>query len=318
MQFLHSSISLSYSRPPRPVPVSKLQLAETMDAISRRASRANQVDALRLDSELQLILNEFAKSALRFYPSAVSDALHPEISAVLRTLIFANTVAVDVQTPGLAYSNLRLRGSVAPSSRFGTEGNPLSRMQKALHFACGVAAPYIFARLQRHTSDGDRPQLEQLLRIAQGVTRLAGVINLVLFLRHARFRSVPDRLAGVELVYADIDATRRPGLELLNRQLVWQGVAQLALFVAPLLSSLSLPAFIRRLRTRGVPGPDERGPGRGECPECGTREMCMPHTALPCRCVFCYACIAVPLERDAEWKCRRCNMAVHSVRRVCR
>lgn len=154
--------------------------------------------------------------------------------------------------------------------------------------------------------------------------RLAVVLNLALFFRRGVFRSVADRLVGARLAYAKPVVARAPAFEFVNAQLVWQGVAEFALLIAPLLSS---PGWIGRSRVgrrvlaglgvaERAPLAGEEGAGEDKCAGCGSAEITMKHRALPCQHVFCYVCVRAELERDPGMRCGVCGAGVHEIERM--
>lgn len=106
--------------------------------------------------------------------------------------------------------------------------------------------------------------------------------------------------------------------EYVNSQLVWQGVAEFALVVGPLLAAMRdwiggeevvgrvLGGFgIGRRRRVAAEAISER------CGVCGQSEMRMKHRVVPCGCVFCWACVA-----GRRGGCAGCGGSVGGVERV--
>lgn len=306
--------------------------------------RVNQLDALRLDEELCNLLLEHAKSAFRYYPASAVDAITPELQALLRTFLFSNTIAIHRPSPGNDYENLRYRSDLPSQQRairFGTEGSDLRRIQTFFYFVLSIAVPYFWERLRRHATDQEwaydaplswRNIVWRSMNAAEAVFRFASVFNLFSFITYGKYRSLVDRIIGASLVYRNLEETRRPTFEVLNRQLVWQGLAEFLLFLAPLISTLRQPRILfrtralRRLLPAGTTRDDAssaRSAGQGtvssstnKCQICETSSMVMPHVALPCRHTFCYTCVAMALEADPSYKCDSCNMAIHTLQRV--
>lgn len=311
-------------RPDRPsrcglwcAPIVK-HMAVTRAALLDEVHRVSQLDAARLDDELQTLFLSEARTALRFVPGGTLESLLPELKALLRLIFFLNTVAQHKPSPGNAFQNLRYASA--------RSGAPLSRWQRAVHFALEVALPYAWARLRRRTSGGDwarrRRGTWRLLNAAEAAARLGALANLAAFFRAGRYRSLADRAARARLRYARPARDVPPAFEFVNSQLVWQGVAEGALLLAPLLAApgaLARSSLGRRvLGAIGVRGAAAAEDGRGvtRCAECGAGDVVMPHRVLPCKHLFCYVCLAAALERSPALVCRACGAGVHGLERV--
>lgn len=60
------------------------------------------------------------------------------------------------------------------------------------------------------------------IAFAENAYSTASLMNLMLFLRKGRYRSLLERLLGARLVYKEPNMSRVISFEYLNRQLVWQ------------------------------------------------------------------------------------------------
>lgn len=279
--------------------------------------RVSQLDALRLDDELLGLFLTSLRECLRFFPQSTLEACLPELQALLRLFFHLNTVMVQKASPGNSIQNLCYL--------------PLTPLQRAAHMALDVILPYAFTSLRRHLSisewsrrGGHRRIVWRALNYIEAATRLATVVNLALFFRYGVFRSLADRAVGARLSYYKRTVARAPAFEFVNAQLVWEGIAELALVLSPLLSRsgwLGRSRVGRRLLT-GLGGVERVGVVSGEglgvdkCGACGTGDITMKHQARPCAHVFCYACVATELERDPGIRCRVCSAGVHEIERV--
>lgn len=167
------------------------------------------------------------------------------------------------------------------------------------------------------------------------VARAMLLANMLSFLSHGRYPTLSHRLVGAGMCYADVGATRAVSFEFVNRQLVWSGFAEFLVFLTPVVWS----PRVRRMLTRGfaaivggsstdnrVDGDDmETTFSEGEesnmaierrCAGCGVGRPVMPYVALPCRHVYCYVCLAVSMEQEANYSCKRCGVTVHASSRV--
>ena len=109
----------------------------------------------------------------------------------------------------------------------------------------------------------------RLIQVADLAHRAASLANFITFLRDGKFRSPWERAARARLVYAAPDAARVVSFEYLNRQLVWQELSELALFVLPIVSAharrwreaaRAAPTRERRRRRRHATPPSPRAP----------------------------------------------------------
>lgn len=315
-----------------------LMAEATKGPTSVHVQRVNQLDAGRIDDELLNLLFAQAKSCFRYFPSVLVEGLVPELRAVLRLFFFANTIAVHVPSPGNDYQNVRYRSelpSKIPRTRFGAEGTDLTLGQRIAYFAIDLLLPYVWERVRRHATENEWGQDQPLtwrhmvwrgMDAAETVTRVLELANFCAFLRHGRYRSLTGRILRARLIYQDVAVTRQANFEFLNRQLVWQGFADFLLFLTPLLSTARAARWLTRTRLgrRLLARPPSRSANSSalgarataSCHICGSSAPVMPHAALPCRHMFCYACVAAALETDPSYRCESCDVAVHSLERV--
>ncbi len=238
------------------------------------AARAHQLDALRLDSDATGALLSQLLDALR-HTGRDARAWVPQLSFLLRAIIFLHTTARSRPTPALSYLNLRY--------------DALSITQRVALFLGFVYAPLPLQRLQGRT---------------RAVVHLVRAFNTLLFHARADHRTALERLARVSVVYAGENGAAATPLELLNRTHVWRGLANAALAVTPLVQCLPTPAFLAA-----------SAPEAPRCPLCAELDVCMPHRAVPCGCVFCYTCVATRIEAGS-FKCPRCRVLVDDLSRV--
>ena len=71
--------------------------------------------------------------------------------------------------------------------------------------------------------------------------------NFVRFLGGGRYRSIVDRLLGMELVYIEPRMNRQVVFDLINQQLVWHGFSEFLLFFLPLINLHKVRRWIRKL-----------------------------------------------------------------------
>lgn len=273
---------------------------------STPAQRVSQLDASRLDAELQTLFLTDAQSALRHLPAGVLQRHIPELKALLRLIFHLNTISIDVPSPGNALQNLHYTTSIPPTPH-------LTKYQRLLHLILSILLPYLWAHLRRRATHPDHARARRVLNGLETVVRVMELVNLYVFLRNGSYRSLADRIAGTRLRYATRETRAAPIFEFVHSQLVWQGVAEGALLLAPV---LALPrAFARsKVGRRLLGGFGERGAGGSGCGVCRASEVVMPHRVLPCACLFCYVCVAGRIVEGGE--CFKCGGAVVRIERV--
>ena len=310
-----------------------------------RVLRVSQIDAGRLDVELTSLLREqFLRIFSRVQPGAVARAA-PELNLGLDALVFYFTVWSHRPTPGMALMNLRYRDERrVRGGKSGMEGERLTTSQRLAAFAALAGGRYAWAKLSRAASVGrwaDEPthtarhrawRLIQVAELAHGAASLA---NFITFLRDGKFRSPWERAARARLVYAAPDAARVVSFEYLNRQLVWQELSELALFVLPIVSAharrwreaarggrraRAAAAAARRARRARAPTPDGGSAASAEsrvsraapCVACARSPVTHPFVLEPCGHVVCYYCAAA---RAAKAQSDGARFPVRGVRR---
>lgn len=316
-----------------------------------RVERASQLEAERLDSELLSLLVSHFSSTLRFFHGGIPQAPSAELQLLFRGLLYAATTLQHRPTPGRELHNLRLRRGLtsASSARYGDERAPLTALQRAVILAVDVLLPYLWSLLYARAlraageagdSERERWRRERLpgtwarqlvhgMDSAEIIVRTAGLLNVLYFLKGARFPTLAHRIAGVDMCYADVGATRAVSFEFVNRQLVWSGFAEFLVFLSPVLASSRITRLLWWAAGTAIPTGSEgatigdseaSGEGRTaigqNCGVCKSNTPTMPHLALPCRHRFCYVCIAIAIENEPSFSCQHCGVAVHAIARA--
>jgi peroxin-2 len=317
-----------------------------------RVLRVSQIDAGRLDVELTSLLREqFLRIFSRVQPGAVARAA-PELNLGLDALVFYFTVWSHRPTPGMALMNLRYRDERrVRGGKSGMEGERLTTSQRLAAFAALAGGRYAWAKLSRAASVGrwaDEPthtarhrawRLIQVAELAHGAASLA---NFITFLRDGKFRSPWERAARARLVYAAPDAARVVSFEYLNRQLVWQELSELALFVLPIVSAharrwreaarggrrvsgggggaAALPSPRAPTPDGSAAGAEVRVPRAAPCVACARSPVTHPFVLEPCGHVVCYYCAAARAAKaqsdGARFRCAECGAAARGMRRA--
>ncbi|GJP34433.1 hypothetical protein CLOM_g18876 [Closterium sp. NIES-68] len=324
------------------------QLQRTDVARGLHVLRVNQMDALRLDDEMRLMLKEQLMRVFALVPAAWVSRCEAELELLLDVLVWRFSLWADRPLPGCALMNLRFRderGAGAASHaavpvRTGVEGPGLTVGQKVLWLVLTGGLKYAWARLhsspmllpmqahmpqhtygrhgagtdsnQRHQSSW-RQWLWRVLHRAEGVVKLASLLNLIVFLHSAKFRTLPERLLGIRAVYAKPHMARAVSFEYMNRQLVWNEFSELLLLVLPLISVSAIKQTFSSLFR--LPTSSSSGSGDG-CPVCSAQPILMPYRALPCAHVFCYYCIHTRMSLHRAFRCPGCNTRVDNMEKI--
>lgn len=268
--------------------------------------RVIQLDASRLDDELLSLFVASLQSALRRLPSSVTAPLLPNLKPILRLIYLSNTFLLHAKTPGSSLFNLHHTALTS---------SPLPLTTRLLYVFLDSILPLLHPILLRTASP---VHLRHFLISLDPLIRLLHAVNLLLFFRSGVHKSLVDRLLQVRLSYVT-RPSRAPLFEFVNAQLVWQGVADLALLLAPLLAATAsirqLPLARRLLQALGlVTVPHSLTQtmsldGTRLCFKCGATCV-MPHRMLPCQHQGCWICVA------GTSRCAACGTVVTAVERV--
>ncbi|KAA8499273.1 Peroxisome biogenesis factor 2 [Porphyridium purpureum] len=305
--------------------------------------------------------------------SELARRLAPEMQLMLRSVYFALSVARDTPSPGNRYQNVRYKASMPWSRKAALFAcSVLARYVFAR--LSWLSERWLARELQRPQETGSESSgsdsdsesdsgtrrslrergvrasvvyaqwLSDALRFIEKVFACLHVLNMMVFLRQGRYRSLEDRVAGTRLEYIELRAQRSLGFELLNQALVWEGFSEFVLFLFPLFRPAAIARVLKRLigwflsvdlgaleaqrRSRqgrsssSVAPVDEDDTGESVaaqvCAKCQSSKPTMAHRVDPCGCVFCYACIAIHTESDAldSDECLNCGSSIRSVTRI--
>lgn len=293
-----------------------------------RVLRVSQLDADRLDQELvELLREEVAKAVAPLRPGALA-AHQPEVLLALEAVVFFFTTWRNRPTPGMALLNLRLRDEAsvrAGGGRHGLGGEGLRRSQRVALAALTVGGRWAWLRLGRLAATANwrgEPPGSWRLRAWAAMHRLetawsiASLANLLAFLAYGTYRSLPERIVRARAVYAEPVMSRVISFDYMNRQLVWNELSELTLFVLPLLNTPRLRRTVARMLGGVLPstvppaGAGGLAESRGWCPECHARPMSLPHVALPCTHEYCYYCLRARCEAEPSFRCLVCDERV--------
>lgn len=251
--------------------------------------RVNQLDALELDAECR---SHVWSSLVSLLPVSVVDRFGPELRCSLAAFVFAATLSRGASSPGQLLQNLK------PA--------PASSASLATYIAAEIVAPYVWERVQRWRRFApDRQML--------GAAQLVKVINLVLFLYGAAYRTLPERIAGVTYAYRRARVSRQIAFDFMNQELIWAGASDFLLFIVPLLNTRRMRLLVWRLIGLRL-GRASSSPATGatSCGICRRLDpICVPSVAS-CGHVFCYYCLKGSRLADPEFRCPTCDQTITS------
>lgn len=262
--------------------------------------RVLQLDAGRLDKELHTL---FHTSLLPFFRNLPSSGTDPSalLTLLLRLLHHFNTIHRNEATPGNELQSLKYTSST---------GGPLSLIQRYVHLLCNAVLPFLYTCMQR----ARHPIIASLTTPLAALRSVCVLANRAYFLRTGQYSSLAHRIANTRVEYVGRPTSPRAAFQLVDRQLVWQGLAELALCVAPIIRQL---ISSRSNRPSGATHRASVTSSSGEgshvlvCPVCQATPT-MAHVVLPCRCFTCYVCI----HHHEATSCPGCGTAITAVKRV--
>eukprot|EP01044_Picomonas_judraskeda_P001046 COSAG03_NODE_55_length_16009_cov_5.220050_2_plen_452_part_00 len=277
-----------------------------LTALSVAAARVQQLDAVRLDTELLLLLQMQLQRMIGCLGPDITANYKPEVKALLPALLYSCTVLTNMPTPGMALQNLRYadESSALRVRRFSGQreagkatddvvyGPPLpSKRQRIALGLLTVGLQYVWGRLDgvarsRGWDDMRDPhehsafqRLRALLFIAlrkvEGVITVLSCIHHLHFLATGAYKGLAERVLSLRLVQNSPEGMQRLHMfEYMNRQLIWRGLADFGLFMMTVVDFGSLWARImgvvksRRQGTAAAMAEAKAAADRGCCPLC--------------------------------------------------
>ena len=291
--------------------------------------RVAQLDAQQIDEEVELLLSEQIKRALRYFPASRVQFWKPETLLVLRCVLFRASMWNYSTTYGQRLQNLTYRAEQVHSTSSGisptltspfSEGRhaALKKWQLYAYVLLWIGGRYGIERLNWYCAKhnwADEPeqswkrQFWVALRWVEKVTKLLDFVNMLAFLWNGRYVMLVERLLRMRLVPGMRSLPRQVNFEFMNRQLVWQSFAEFLLFLLPIVNMNSIKKLFRRLWTR-----EQRQVTEGTCPICLKSPVNTPYVPENCDHVYCYYCLSSALEEDSKFSCLCCNRLCGQIR----
>ncbi|KAK4191797.1 peroxisomal biogenesis factor 2 [Podospora australis] len=248
---LRARIASSQSPLLRRLGASTLSLWDTISSRegTRPAFRVGQVDAELLDEELVQLLKSQVGDAVRYLGgSTLQHDFEPEISFLLRAVLFKLTVWDHDATYGAALQNLRYTDARHGLSTSSGVLIPPTKWQKGIYGLVTVGGRYLWQKwenwLVEQDSPGDfdddgepNPRIQTLSKLTERLSTVhaaAAFASFCVFLLQGRYRTLLDRILKMRLAPPTSQVSREVSFEYLNRQLVWHAFTEFLLFVLPL------------------------------------------------------------------------------------
>lgn len=291
------------------------QTLEARPPLRVNVLRVNQLDADKLDSEVEALLRGQFLRAFSFFPPSLVDRIKPEITAILQLMLFRWSVWTTGTTYGNQLMNLRFENAWG--------GGPMTRTQQVGYALAYIGLPWGWARLSgistsqawgAQPDDDWRKRIWKAMGHIEKALKALSLLNFVVFLADGRYRSVVDRLLGVRLVYIRPIMMRSVSFEFMNRQLVWSGFTEFAMFLLPFLNLDKIRRTIKRRFFRAEQSVHTLAPST-TCVICMSDPITMPYVTA-CNHIFCYYCIKSNLLADRRFACPRCGEPTAPIRRL--
>ncbi|ETO28429.1 RING zinc finger-containing protein [Reticulomyxa filosa] len=195
--------------------------------LASEAARVNQLDALALDNELRSSLKTLLGRIFKHFPmSSFPLRYEIEIEAAVELMLYfvsmPNSMSV-VSTPGAIMQNIEYQ-------------IPISGRTRAYFLILSVAVPYVWRRLARHTSESGSNTTNQWIHRISVIVRILALANWLWFIREGKYRSLTERILGVEMKYTNPNIGRAIVFDFMNQQLVWTALSDFLLCVVPLIN----------------------------------------------------------------------------------
>jgi peroxin-2 len=311
---------------------------------SIRVLRVHQLDSSLFDAEIWTLLRgQLSRVLDNFSPSSVSK-WRPEIDAALGLAMFSLGICSRNASTGHTLQNLVFRDEIghrkllAGRSTRSERAFPKPRAWQLALFAIGtVVVPYFLTRVRRMAARqgwADMPEgtararVWQAMRGAERLYRVAVALNFVIFMVDGRYMTLLARLLSLRLVYASVGRARYLNFEYMNQQLVWNGLTELLMFLAPLVKPRQIAAAAKRWLRRDASesAADDAASSSSllsasspldACVICSARPMNTPY-ATSCGHCFCYFCIRATSvqHNEQQFPCPTCSASITSLKRV--
>lgn len=269
---------------------------------SETVLRVSQLDALELDKEILEMLWSQLSNCARHLPVNTLYTVKPEVTALLRLVLWKYSVVATGATFGQQMLGLTYSKSYNSSS---------SASRASLMALIGLQ---IFTEWTRERWGGLLPWLSQengmilckFMNTIELMLKIVTLMNFVKFLLQGRYPTILQRLLGLGMSHTRKQISQTPAYAYMNREILWHGFTEFIFTVLPLVNVSRLRRWYNSVAMKcGIWLPQ---PMDNCCPVCNS-VPCMPH--LPdCGHIHCYYCLKSNLLADEMFQCCICNSPI--------
>jgi len=269
---------------------------------SETVLRVSQLDAMELDEEILGMLWTQLSNCTRHFTTNVLYAIKPEVTALLRVLLWKYSVFSTGATFGQRMLGLTYAENYNSSL-------PLSRARRILLLVLAVLVEWGRERwgaLLPWLSPDKGAILCKCMSYPEMLLKLATLINFLSFLLHGRYPTLLQRLLNLGMSHTRKQISQSPEYGYMNREILWHGFAEFIFAVLPLVNTSRLKRWSHNIvRKCGI---QLSRPVSNSCPVCN-QVPCMPHQS-ECGHVYCYYCLRASLLADEMFQCGVCSEPV--------
>ena len=153
-------------------------------------------------------------------------------------------------------------------------------------------------------------KLRKIINFGVLLHKFLGLLNFVIFLQDARYKSLLERALGIYAVFSEKQPPRVVYFEYMNRDILRSGLAEFLFCILPMINIPRLRNTLLRLMWKK---PDAMQDGKAMllCGVCGE----LPTNVHQTRCghIFCYMCIMANVMADPSFLCPVCGELVNSI-----
>jgi peroxin-2 len=184
--------------------------------------------------------------------------------------------------------------------------------------------PYLWVRISRYSvsenwgsfeADDWRKKTWKLMNFVDKYLKIIVLINFLIFLYNGKYRNIIDRVVSMRLVYSRPLMTRNVSFDYMNKELIWNGFAEIILFIFPLINVDKIWNFWKKIlptkKNQETSQPDSI---IGECPIC--QERIQIPFVTNCQHIYCYYCLKNATFQDSQFECLKCFNKVTTIKRL--
>lgn len=170
-------------------------------------SRVNQLDSYLLDKEIIKIIHDQLASVYKELPPGILSKFQPEIDAILKTIIWLNSIYLNKSTFGQQVLAITY------------QSDKLTRNKLVLHYFLTILAPY--SREISNLRFTSNVNLQKTISWIEFCFKLFSIINLFRFLKTGLYPSALDFVLRWNHTSKRGAQMRNFGYAYMNRELIW-------------------------------------------------------------------------------------------------